>query len=99
MSKTKEKIYHYQTRKCHLRRHEYQNGRPALQLVEARGGHPFATLTTNLPNAPCPPGHTFVKDWSENEGALQFLVDNGLVEDTGSRVQAGFTQAPLVKLL
>ena len=39
---------------------------------------------------------TFIKDYSENEGMLQQLVDNGIVEDLYTRVACGFSYADLV---
>ena len=39
---------------------------------------------------------TFIKDYSENQGMLQQLVDNGIVEDLYTKVACGFSYADLV---
>lgn len=78
---------------------KYSNGRPALELIDALTGEPIAKGTVNLPDAECPDGHTFIKDYSENEGMLKALVDAGIVEDTGIREPTGHVEAALVKIL
>ncbi len=76
----------------------YGNDRIALVMVDAQGT-PMLTATTNLPVKYVRPGHVFIKNWSENEGVLEWLINNQIVEDTGERVNSGHVQVPLVKLL
>lgn len=68
----------------------------SLQLWCAAG--PLATASVNVPQQ-LPDGVMGVKDWSENEGMLQFLVDNGLVEDTGLTLTSGFVVIHLVRVI
>lgn len=77
-----------------LRHVFYDNGRAALQLIDADDGEPVATATTNLPDEPLEEGEAFVKDYSENRGMLDWLVKNGLAVPTGR----GFVSIPVVKL-
>lgn len=79
--------------------HKYQNGRIAITLDLKEDMSPYMVASVNLPNAPCPEGHTFIKDWSENEGILEELVSSGVVELTGTTVETGFVYAHLVKVL
>ena len=76
----------------------YGGGRPALTLESTMGR--VAVATVNLPDAELPKGYLHIKTWSENEGMLQFLVDNGIVEDTGVDVETGsdLVKARLVKM-
>ena len=37
---------------CIVRKREYGNGRPALELVDAEDGSPIAKATVNLPDVP-----------------------------------------------
>lgn len=64
----------------------YGEGRDALVLDSDEGR--VAVATVNLDHAP-PEGHVYIKTWSENTGMLGFLVQNGIVEDTGKRVPCG----------
>lgn len=80
-----------------IRRASYDNGRVALILITPNGGK-YCTITTNAYDHPCPSGHAHVKNWSENDGMLDWLIANGFAEDTGKRDPCGYTSAPLVKL-
>lgn len=72
----------------------YDNGRVAIQLVSdgtpteasLRGdedkpmvGEPIATATVNIPEAPCPEGHAWIKAWAENEGMVEALVKADII--------------------
>lgn len=76
----------------------YDNGRDALQLIDADDGETVATATTNLPDEPLADGEAFVKDYSENKGMLDWLLKNGLAVATGRSVKSGFVSIPVVKL-
>lgn len=85
-----------------LERLAYKNGRVALALVVASGrdkGEPYATATVNIPEVPLADNEAIVKDYSENAGMLEALIEAGIVEDTGRFVQSGFVQAPIVRVL
>ena len=84
---------------CVVEKGEYQNGRPALQLIDANDGAPVATATVNMPGVDLEENHVFIKDYSENEGMLDALVHARIVEDTGIRMPSGFIQLPLCRLL
>ncbi len=77
---------------------EYENGRVAIQLLDCETGEPLTVATVNLPDIPLSKDHhTFIKDWSENEGMLACLVREGIVEDTGIRQATGYVEAALCK--
>ena len=60
-------------------------------------GEPIATITVMLEDAgPPQPGHLYIKNWSENEGILEALIDHGYVMDTGIRIPTGWVEAALV---
>lgn len=85
---------------CLLRRDKYLVGdRICLQLVDANNGELIATATVNLPETPLEDGEVFIKDYSENEGMLDALVEAGVVEDTGRRVLSGFVSIPVCRIL
>jgi len=67
----------------------YTRGGLALRLV-ADDGEPFATASVNLPDAPCPPDELYIKNYAENSGIVQALVDAGVIQpDPTFQVQSG----------
>ena len=67
---------------------QYENGRTALQLVDAQDGEPVATATINLPDEPLAEGEVFVKDYSKNRGIKSALTLAGIIEPTGRFAKA-----------
>ena len=84
---------------CILERLQYQNGRTALQLYDAVDGTPVLTATVNIPEAPLNSDQVLIKNWSENEGILDALIEHKVVVDTGVTVPTGFVEANLCVLL
>ncbi len=56
----------------------YKNGRSAITLITGKG-EPVACATVNVPEAALDPDEVIVKDWSENSGMLDALIDAGIV--------------------
>lgn len=83
---------------CIVRKRQYDNGRPALQLIDAEDGSPIATATVNLPDLPAGPNQVFIKDYSENVGMLDALVAAGVVKPTGQMVRSGYVEVPVCEL-
>lgn len=75
------------------------NGRTAIELINTRDGSPVAIATVNIPSAPLERDEVIIKNYSENEGMLDALVSNGIVEPTGKKVQSGFVECDVCKLL
>jgi len=70
-----------------VRKGRYPNGSDAW--VATRFGEPSLTLTVAMGYKP-PPGFVLIKNYSENEGVLDALVEQHIVEDTKARLDAGF---------
>ena len=68
------------------------NDAPALYLIDAGDGAPVATVTANVPGISerLPEGEVLVKDFSENTGVMDALVEAGYLEPTGNDVPSGF---------
>lgn len=77
---------------------KYANGRLALRLVNLEW-EPLLTVTVNLPEVLLQADEVAIKDWSENEGVLDFLLTNRIVQRTGRVVPTGFVEAPICKFL
>lgn len=83
---------------CLLQRGNYENGRVALCLI-ADNGEPISTCTVNLPDESLDAGEVLIKDYSENEGMVEFLVKEGVVERTDRELRSGYISIPVCKLL
>jgi hypothetical protein len=75
------------------------NGRIALQLIDAEDGSPIMTATVNIPDVPLQSDEMIIKNYSENEGVLEFLQENKIVGPIIMTVQTGFFRCPVVKKL
>ena len=69
---------------------KYANGRIRIHLIDAVDNEPYATATTNLPEVLLLDNEVFVKDYSENEGVLEFLTTNNIVVPTDKWATSGF---------
>lgn len=86
-----------------------KNKQPALQLYAAdtsnnhnkglQPGEPVMTATSCLVDYPFQEGETAIKNYSENEGILDVLVNSKIIELTGKFAYSGHYSFPVVKLL
>lgn len=94
------KKLNYKGYECVLRFSKYQHGnRTAIELYDANDGDRVAVATTNLPDEPLGEDEVFIKDYSENEGMVDFLVKEGIIERTSEAVKSGYVSIPKCKLL
>lgn len=94
--------YTYQGTEVELYLGKYSNGRKAIRLTyeEVPGEKwPFATATVNIPDEYCVVGEVFIKDYSENEGMLDFLIKNKIVEEPHRFVRSGYVRIPVCNLI
>ena len=80
---------------------KYNNGRTAIELLEmdpAYGYFPYATATVNVPEVLLADNEVLVKDYSENEGVLDFLIKYNIVTPTPNGVHSGFVWLPVAIL-
>ena len=77
---------------------KYSNGRVAIHLDDVNDGYPYATATVNIDNVLLDYDEVLIKDYSENEGMLNFLIKNNIVTPTPNGVQSGFVWLPVAVL-
>lgn len=94
MSITLEKPIKFLETECDLDLVRYNNSRFALQLY-TKDGLPFATASVNVPQVALADNEVIIKDYGENEGICQALVEAGVIELTGRAVKTGFVQMPI----
>lgn len=59
----------------------------------------YTVCMSHDPDAKLEPGCVWLKGWSENEGAVEALVEAGIVEPTGRTWPTGFVRAQEARLL
>ena len=75
----------------------FPNGRIAISLVHR--GAPYARVSVNVPAATLESNMFLAKDYEENAPLRGPLLDSGLFADTGVRVQVGFVELELWRLV
>ena len=78
---------------------KYRNGRTAIELLDAQDHEPVMVATVNIDNALLHGDEIIIKNYSENEGVLDFLVRNGIVSQPKYWVATGWVTCPVVDLL
>lgn len=87
-----------ETHQVYINLGKYANGRVSISLMDASDHLPYATASVNLPEVFLEEGEVCIKDYSENEGMFDFLIQNNIISDTGKYVRSGFTVIPIAKL-
>jgi hypothetical protein len=97
MSITKGKRIRFKHYACVLELSKYRTGEIAVQLVDEDDFSPVATASVYVPGLL--PGEVAIKDYSENEGMLQTLLDAGVVTPPHRYVRSGYVVIPVTTLL
>lgn len=69
-----------------------------IQLNDAFDGSPYAIATSNIPALSNLEGYVAVKNYSENEGMLEFLLENDIVERPVTFVEENYVSFPICKI-
>lgn len=75
---------------------EYENGRTAIRLLTQDGGA-YATASVNLIDEPIQEGEVAVKNWSENEGILEALIEGGIVFPPHRQIRSSFVDVSVCR--
>lgn len=81
---------------CGLWLTRYGNRRLCIRLIA--DNEPYACATVNVPDADLATNEVLIKNWSENRGVLQALLNAGIVSDTGRVALTGQVEANVVTL-
>lgn len=90
------KYVDFKNYKCEVSTSHYKNGRVALLLSE--DGQPITVATVNLPDEDLKPNEVAIKNYSENEGILDALIEAGIVESPHDVRFSGFVIIPICRL-
>lgn len=84
---------------CSVQAAEYVNGGLAIQLHTEDGERMLtASVFIEGRSDKLLPFQFYSKDWSENEGVVEWLKQSGIATGTGRYVQTGFCEAELLEL-
>lgn len=83
---------------CKIVPGRYENNRLALKLVDMVDEEPIAKITVDVSEIPRIPGYIHVKDWDENEGMFQALMDAGIVQSEHVKIPSGSVDVIQAKL-
>lgn len=73
------------------------NGNVAILLRDKEEGEVVTVATVNT--VPLPDRLVAIKNYSENEGVLDFLIENNVVEpEKGNTIYSGFVEIPIHRL-
>jgi hypothetical protein len=78
---------------------KYNNGRTALRGVDSATGEVVVTFTVNIPDYPLKDNELLIKDYSENEGALETLFKADLIKITEWEIPCGYETVTLCEII
>ena len=81
-----------------IKRETYKEGGIRIQLYDSKDGTPYATATSSIKEN-LEQGEVAIKDWSENKGILDFLVQNKIVKEPHRFVESGHVEIPICELI
>ena len=81
-----------------VRTETYNDGKIRIQLYDSKDGTPYATATSSI-KEDLEQGEVAIKDWSENKGILDFLVQNKIVKEPHRFVESGYVKIPICELI
>ena len=81
-----------------VEKERYPNGARRINLYDEMG-LPYATCTMQLEDISLADDEVIIKNHAENEGVLDILVQNNVVELTDKVVTHGFVRSSIVRVL
>lgn len=81
-----------------VKRSSYNEG-GGIALWGEHDGEPFATFTSNLPDMPIAEGFAAIKTYSENEGLMEQLIAQRVIEKPSGQLNNGFATFPICRVL
>ncbi len=77
---------------------KYSNGRLAITFLDFNTGEDVLTATVNMPREFLEPGEVIIKDYSENEGVLDWLMSVGVITEALRTIKAGYCEVQVCKI-
>lgn len=83
--------------KCFFKLKKYMNNRTCISLEDEQKG-PVINITINIPDVKIPEGAVAIKNYSENEGILEWLEENGFIKEIIGSIPYNWVSIPIVIL-
>ena len=80
----------------YLQSRNYASGNVRIDLIDAIDHCPYMSVTVNVDGLD--ENEVAIKNYSENEGILDVLVDEGIVKPPHRHVKSGFVLIPICEL-
>lgn len=77
---------------------KFTNGQTAISFIDVEDGMAFCKATVSIPET-LSENEVAVKNWSENEGVLDTLVNNNIVKKPHRYVSSGHVSIPICELI
>lgn len=95
----KNKEFMYGSTPVTIKIGSYNNKRPSIQLIDVIDNIPFMTASLNVPLLDVEGDLVLIKDYSENTGVLDWLIEKNIVVPTGYYYKLAFDRVPICNLL
>lgn len=89
----------YDSYEVYLNFGTYHNGRTQIELLDAQDHEPIMVATVNIKDALLHGNEIIIKNYSENEGVLNFLIKNKIVSHPKYWLASEWVSCPVVDLL
>jgi len=76
-----------------------KGGHTFLHLLDSEDGSPICTASVNVPEVNLDKGQIIIKDYSENEGVYQSLVDAGVISETWMPWPLGWVEGKITDIV
>lgn len=85
---------------CNIETRRYaEKERVSIHLIDSFTGEPVATASVNIPHVDLEENEVAIKNYSENEGVLQVLIDAGVISKPNWFVSSGLVELPICEIL
>lgn len=89
----------FNEKECVVKKDRYVNGRAKIDLHDSVSGVPITTATINIPEFPLEDDEVIIKNYFENKGMVDALVEHRIAKRTGRICVHQYVVAPIVKIL
>ena len=84
--------------KCNVLMERYEHDEMSLSLVDPTDYSRICRATSNLTDSCSASNEVLIKDYAENAGVLDALVDTGLLDDTGRAIESDHSQLNVLRM-
>ena len=84
---------------CYVEKSSYGNGQIRIQLYDVEDGMPYATASVALEGVKLASDEVAIKDYSENRGILEALINGGVISQPIKEARTGHVVVPICRVL